>query len=324
MPGRETALELYRIMLKIRMTELKIAEIYPTDKIQSPVHLSIGQEAVSAGVCLAMEKTDHLYGTYRGHGVFIAKGGDIKKLMAELYGKDTGCSRGKGGSMHLVAPEVGLLGCSAIVASTIPVATGDAMASALCGRKRVSVTLFGDGAIEEGVFFESLNFAALKNLPVIYVCENNNYAVHSPLKDRHKITDLYKYGENLGVPGRRYDGFDAGVVYASMKQAVDDIRAGGGPVLLEYTTYRLYEHVGIGQDHLERYRDKGKLEYAKGHDSLEILEKRLQSEFAISRETFQKMEKAIAAEIEDAVQFAEESPFPDVKRLYEDLYKERE
>ncbi len=148
--SKEPLIRLYQLMLKIRLTEERIIQIYPSDKIQSPVHLCIGQEAVSAGVCGAMKISNHLYGTYRSHGIYIAKGGDLKKLFAELYAKESGCGRGKGGSMHLVAPEVGLMGCSAIVGSTIPVATGDALASKLQGTNRVAVAFFGDGGVDEG------------------------------------------------------------------------------------------------------------------------------------------------------------------------------
>jgi TPP-dependent pyruvate/acetoin dehydrogenase alpha subunit len=157
-----SGLELYRTMLRIRLAELRIVDIYPTDKIQSPVHLSIGQEAVAAGVCRALKSSDHVLGTYRGHAIYIAKGGDMNGMFAELYGKATGCAKGRGGSMHLVAPEAGLMGCSAIVGGTIPVAVGDALAAKMEGRGRVAAVFFGDGALDEGVFFESANFAVLK------------------------------------------------------------------------------------------------------------------------------------------------------------------
>ena len=312
MPISEKILtDLYKAMLKIRLAEKKIVELYPSDKIQSPVHLSLGQEAVSAGLGLALKRSDHLYGTYRNHGIYIAKGGDLKKMFAELYGKDSGCARGKGGSMHLVAPEVGLMGCSAIVASTIPVATGDALASKLQGRQRVVVAFFGDGAVDEGVFFESINFAALKNLPIIYVCENNEYAIHSKVTDRHKNTKLFEYGESLGVPGIRLNGSDAGEVYQSLHDQVENIRKGSGPALMEYMTYRWYEHVGPGLDHAEPYRLKGRFETAQKEDPL--------TRFVPTDAA--RWEKEIIAEIEEAVEFAEKSPFPDKSRLYEDLYK---
>jgi len=322
--NRETALGLYQTILRIRRTEERIVEIYPTDKIQSPVHLCIGQEAVSAGVCLALDRTDHLYGTYRSHGIFIAKGGDLKKLFAELYARDSGCARGKGGSMHLVAPEVGLMGCSAVVASTIPVATGDALASEMQGRKRVVVAFFGDGAVDEGVFFESINFAALKNLPIIFVCENNRYAIHSKVSARHKQTEIYRFGEGLGVEGRRFDGNAVEEVYASMRQAVDSVRKGGGPLLLEYLTYRWYEHVGPNLDHYEAYRDRKYLTEAAQRDPLKLAREFLRTRHGISEEIFEGLDARARQEVEEAVEFAERSPLPEPAQLYEGLFQEKE
>lgn len=318
-----TLSELYQVMLRIRLAEEKIAEIYPSDQIQSPIHLSVGQEAVAAGVCRALARSDRIYGTYRGHGLFIAKGGDLRRMFAELYGKDAGCARGKGGSMHLTAPEVGLMGCSAIVASTIPVATGDALASQMQGRKRVTVAFFGDGGVDEGIFFESINFAALKRLPVLFVCENNHYAVHSKVSDRHKQIELYKLGEGLGLPGRRLDGNDVTLVYSSMAQTVREIRNGGGPVLLEYVTYRWYEHVGPNRDHSEAYRDRERLAQALKKDPLEIARIRLQNQFGVSDQTLSQWKESILKDIEGAIAFAERSPLPDPERLLEDLYEEK-
>lgn len=318
---RETGVTLHKLMLRIRLSELKITEIYPSDKIQSPVHLSIGQEAISAGVSLALRPEDHIYGTYRGHGLYIARGGDLKKLFAELYAKDTGCSRGKGGSMHLAAPEKGLIGCSAIVASTIPVATGDALAAKLQKKDRIACAFFGDGAVDEGTFFESLNFAVLKQIPVLYICENNNYAVHSRVSDRHRQMDLYKLGEGLGVRGERFDGNDAAAVYRTTKEAVAEMRKNPRPLLLEYTTYRIYEHVGPGKDHGEQYRDQEKLRQALAEDPLRRSEAFLKTRFSVSDTEFGQWEKEISGEVEEAVRFAEDSPFPGPNRLYEDLFE---
>ncbi len=321
--NQETLSRLYQAMLKIRLAEEKIAEIYPSDKIQSPIHLCIGQEAISAGVCLALGPQDHIYGTYRGHGLYIARGGNLRKLFAELYGKDTGCTRGKGGSMHVVAPEVGLMGCSAIVASTIPVATGDALASALQGRVRVVASVFGDGAVDEGVFFESVNFAVLKKLPILYICENNNYAVHSRVSDRHKQTELSRYGESLGLEGKRFEGNDAWVVYLAVKGAVEKIRSGGEPMLLEFTTYRIYEHVGPGRDHQELYREHEKLDDALKNDPLLKIKSALAKKFGVTEESFGNWDKNFRKEVDEAVDFAEQSPFPESSGLHDDLYKER-
>lgn len=318
---RATNLSLYRTMLAIRRVEEKVSELYPTDKIQSPIHLSIGQEAIAAGVCKALGAEDRIYGTYRGHGLYVGRDGDLNKLFAELYGKDAGCSRGKGGSMHLIASELGLMGCSAIVASTIPIATGHALASQMTGRKYAVAALFGDGAVDEGVFFESINFAVLKNLPILFVCENNNYAVHSRVSDRHKQTELYRLGEGLGLPGKRLEGNDVRTVYTSIREAAQKIKEGGGPVFLEYMTYRLKEHVGCGADHEERYREREKLSVALNRDPLAEQKKILQEEFGVTAETFGQLENSLAQEIEEAVDFAEKAPFPGPSRLMEDLYR---
>src|SRR5439155_4707591 len=171
--------QLYRSLYRIRRVEEEIARVYPTDRIKSPVHLSIGQEAVSVGICSALRADDVVFGTYRGHALYLAKGGDLKQMVAELYGKVTGCARGKGGSMHLVDAAHGVMGASAVVGTTIPHAVGYAYAMKLRGEDRIVVSFFGDGATDEGVFDESLNFAALKRLPILFVCENNSYAIHT-------------------------------------------------------------------------------------------------------------------------------------------------
>lgn len=312
--------QLYRLMQTIRLAELRLCDIYPSDKIQSPVHLSIGQEAVATGVCHALLESDRIYGTYRGHGLYIAKGGNLKKMFAELYAKDTGCGRGKGGSMHLVAPDVGLMGCSAIVASTIPVAVGDALASQMQGRSRVTVAFFGDGAVDEGVFFESLNFATLKNLPIVFVCENNALAIHSKVSDRHKQTEIFRFGEGLGMFGQRLNGDDVFEVYATMGKAIEDVRKGGGPQLLEYMTYRWQEHVGPNQDHRESYRNQKEIDRALMNDPLVLAKGVLENHFQIDEEQFEQWESVIIEEIGEAVKFAEESPFPQPDQLHEGLY----
>lgn len=315
--------ELYQKMLTIRLAELEIVKIYPTDKIQSPVHLSIGQEAVAAGVCCALGQKDRIYGTYRGHGIYIGRGGGLKELFAELYAKDTGCARGKGGSMHLVAPKVGVMGCSAVVASTIPVAAGDALASQMKGTPYVVAAFFGDGAVDEGVFYESINFAALKKLPIVFVCENNGYAIHSRVADRHKQTELYRYGESLGMSGKRFDGNDVETVYTTMKQAVEEIRNGGEPRILEYTTFRHYEHVGIGQDMEERYRDPQELQKALQHDPIKWAQHILKAKFKITDAALKEWEAKIQKEIQKAIAFADASAFPSEDRLFTDLFLER-
>jgi TPP-dependent pyruvate/acetoin dehydrogenase alpha subunit len=315
-----TAIELYRSMLRIRLAEQKITEVYPSDKIQSPIHLSVGQEAIAAGVCRALAPSDHVHGTYRGHAFYLAKGGDMKRMFAELYGKDDGCARGKGGSMHLVDPDAGLMSCSAVVASTIPVATGDAFASSMQGRKRVVVSVFGDGAIDEGVFYESVNFAVLKKLPIIYVIENNWYAIHSKLPERRAQTELWRVCEGLGLVGQKFDGNHAGIVYDATADAVKAIRKGAGPRLLEFTAYRWHEHVGPGVDFHENYRRKNEQALAQKNDPLKLAKLDLKKRFKVTDENFALWEAETKREVEEAVDFAERSPFPAVERLFEDVY----
>lgn len=319
--SRPAAIALYQTMLRIRLAERRVSEIYPSDKIQSPIHLSTGQEAVSAGLCLALRRGDHLYGTYRGHGIYIAKGGNLGRMFAELYAKDTGCSGGKGGSMHLVAPEVGLMGCSAIVASTIPLAVGDAMAAKFRKMKRVSAAIFGDGAIDEGVFFESVNFAVLRNLPVLFLLENNGYAVHSRVKDRHKQLELCRITEGLGLPGKRFDGNDVFKVYEEVSRAADSIRRGRGPVLLEFVTDRWNEHVGANSDWNAPYRPPEERRLAERRDPLAQARVVLRRDYRVADADFLRWEKAVLKDVDRAVDFAERSPFPPVERLYEGVFK---
>ena len=202
----ETLRELYRMMVKIRRVELKIEELYPGDEMKTPVHLSLGQEAVAAGVCASLNENDSVLSNHRGHGHYLTKGGDLKAMIAELYCKQTGCTKGKGGSMHLIDTSVGLLGSSSIVGGCIPIATGVALGYVMQKEKRVSVAFFGDGAVDEGAFYESLNFAALKKLPVIFICENNFYAVGSHQRIRQLKDDIYRRAQCLSIPGYRVDG----------------------------------------------------------------------------------------------------------------------
>ncbi len=307
-------------MREIRLAELRVAEIYPDDHIQSPVHLSIGQEGVAVGVAAAMNPVDRMYATYRSHAVYLAKGGSLRGMFAELYARSTGCARGKGGSMHLVAPEFGLIGCSAIVAGTVPIATGDALASDRRGRAWVSVAFFGDGALGEGVVYESFNFAALHNLPVLYICENNELAVHSPIRQRHHNTALWQHGQPLGVPGARHDGNDVEVVHEATAAALDRIRAGGSPEFLEFTTCRWREHVGPRADLDESYRDPEAGTGTPEVDPIERLARRMKAAGEVTEAELAAWEDEMMRRIDDAVAFAASSPFPDASQLLEDVF----
>jgi pyruvate dehydrogenase E1 component alpha subunit len=305
---------IYRKLQLIRRAEEEVARIYPSDKIKSPVHLSIGQEAVTVGVCYALRDDDVVSATYRSHAAYIARGGELPALFAEMYGKDTGCCRGKGGSMHVAASDCFLLGTSAVVGTTIPVAVGYAMALKWEGKGRLAVSFFGDGATEEGVFSESLNFAALHKLPVLFVCENNGYAIHTPLSKRWATPRLCERVATYGIPARQITDGDVLSIWRSASEAYDSIRQGGGPVFIECHTYRWKEHVGPGEDYNAGYRTRDELRPWIEHDQVPIIGRTLDADVKLAIDA--EIERTIAS----AVEFAENSPFPDPKELYTDVY----
>lgn len=255
MMEKETARKLYRMLYYLRYVEEVIAAEYRQGLMKCPVHLYTGQEGVAAGVALNLAKEDYVTSNHRSHGHYLAKGGDLKKLMAEVYCLPSGCTGGWGGSQHLYAPEVGILGTSAIVSGGIPFATGIAQALLWEKRPNVSAVFFGDGATEEGNFYESLNYAALKGLPVLYVCENNGLAVHSPLQNRRAAkAELAGIAGSLGVKALQVDGNDAIAVYRAAKEVIAAMRREPQPYFLEAVTYRWKGHVSPDEDHGERYR----------------------------------------------------------------------
>ena len=297
-------------MYRIRRVEEKCCEVYASDKIQSPIHLSIGQELASVAVCAALRKTDKVFGSYRSHALYLAKGGKLRAFVAELYGKSTGCARGKGGSMHLVEPEAGLLGTSAIVGSLIPVATGYAWAQKLKGSSVVTVCFFGDGATEEGCYFEALNFAALHSLPILFVCENNGYAIHTPLTARQS-TSITSRAQAIGVPAistMTYEG-----TMRAAESLVDRVASGYGATLLEVRAPRMKEHVGPGEDWGQGYR---KRETEAGWtDPVECAEQDLDGPAVAAR-----IRAEVDAEVAFAFAFAAASPYPGPEELMEHLH----
>jgi TPP-dependent pyruvate/acetoin dehydrogenase alpha subunit len=301
--------------LRIRRVEEEIARVYPTDVIKSPVHLSIGQESVSVGLCEALRPEDAAFGTYRSHALYLAKGGNLRAMIAELYGKATGCAKGKGGSMHLIDVAAGVYGASAVVGTTIPHAVGYAYAVKLRRESRVVLCVFGDGAVDEGVFYESLNFAALKRLPILFACENNQYAIHTHQRTRQHAPDVCARAESLGVPAERIDDADVRAIAARAAHAVNGMRGGdAGPFLLECMTYRWKEHVGPGEDYALGYRDRSEAEPWVRNDQVAKLAAELDP---VERK---RIEDAVESEIADAFRFAEQSPFPDAAELYTDVY----
>lgn len=308
-------IELYSKIKLIREVEEKIREIYPSDKIKSPVHLSIGHEAIAVGVCHALETTDTIFGYYRSHAIYLAKGGDLKRMMAELYGKKDGCAGGWGGSMHLVDMAVGVNSTTAIVASSVPNAVGYAYANKLQGNNRVVVSFFGDGATEEGVIWESLNFAALHKLPILFVCENNSLAIHTRQEQRQAVTDISARARAFGLDTVQLKGNDANLVYVEAKDCIDRIREGHGPYFMELETSRWLEHVGPGEDWKLGYRTAEEVTPWQAEDGVIIAAKR------VDDSTRQRIDDEIAHQIDQAIKFAENSHFPDPQELLDYVYR---
>ena len=312
--GSNIATRLYRGVRLIRRVEEEVARIYPSDRIKSPVHLSIGQESVAVGICDALLPEDYVSVTYRSHAAYIARGGNLRAMFAELYGKAVGNAGGKAGSMHLIDMAHNVLGASAVVGTTIPIALGYALAIRRRRENRVVVAFFGDGATEEGVFHESLNFAALKRLPVLFVCENNQLAIHQPIDKRWATNRLCERVETYGIPAARIADGNTDAIRAAAQESIAGMRTGDGPSFMECLTYRWREHVGPGEDYDAGYRDWTALEAWQARDEMERLGAQL-GEAARAR-----IDDDIEARIADAVKFAENSPFPASEELYTNVY----
>jgi pyruvate dehydrogenase E1 component alpha subunit len=312
----QTLTRLYREVLRIRLVEERIAAVYAEQQMRCPVHLSIGQEAAAVGVCAHLTATDWIMSGHRSHGHYLAKGGNLKAMMAEMYGKVTGCTRGKGGSMHLVDLAAGFLGAVPIVGSTIPIVVGAAWGTRLRGEQRLLVSFFGEGATEEGVFHEALNFAALKKLPVLFVCENNFYSVYSPLSVRQPANrEVYELARGHGVATWHGDGNDVGGVYEMAGEAIAHARSGAGPAFIELKTYRWREHCGPNYDNDIGYRDEAEFLGWKEKCPLNRLEQRLLAAGAVDAAAIDRWRAEITSEMDDALAFAKASPFPGADEL---------
>lgn len=310
---------MYRTMLRIRFFEERVAELAEAGEVNCPCHLYIGQEAVATGVCATLDKRDYVWGGHRSHGHYLAKGGDMRAMMAEIYGRSTGCSEGRGGSMHLFAPDVGIMGTVPLVSATIPLAVGAALASKMRADGRVSLSFFGDGATEEGHFHESLNLAAVYQLPVIFVCENNFYASHMALLERQAEDNIYKSGEAHGIPGIQVDGNDVAAVYLATVEALDRARSGRGPTLIECRTYRWRGHVGPSWDMDVGLKRKDELKEWLPRDPVARVRERM-IDLGIERGTLARIEQDARAEVEDAAAFARQSPYPNKSQMLEHVF----
>lgn len=301
--------------MRIRMVEERIAELYPEQQMRCPVHLSIGQEGIAVGICHALAREDAVMSGHRAHAHYLAKGGDLKRMLAEIYGKETGCCKGRGGSMHLIDLAVNFLGSTPIVGGTIPIATGVAWAYHLRREPRVVVVFFGEGATEEGVWHESINFAELHKLPIIFVCENNLYSVYTHISERQPARSVSALAAAHGLRVLTGDGNNVAQVYDLGRQAQAHARSGQGPVFMELTTYRWREHCGPNYDNDLGYRSQVEFDEWRQRDPLEQL---VHSALTAGLQTDElvAMKTRITHEIDEAVAFARESPFPVGESLY--------
>lgn len=317
----EFAHRMFRDILRVRMVEERLRDLYPEAEMRCPTHFSIGQEAVAVGVCSQLERDEVVTSAHRSHAHYLAKGGDLKSMIAELYGKRTGCASGKGGSMHLIDQAAGFVGAVPIVGSTIAIGTGVAFASVLRGVPKVAVIFFGDAAVETGVFHESMNFAALHKLPVVMICENNLYSVLSPLTVRQPVgRPISALADGHGIANWRGDGNDLDVVYKLGSKALAHARAGNGPAFLEFATYRWFEHCGPLDDEQLGYRPAGELEAWKDRDPVSQYAERLRGREILDEDKISIMRKEISDEIDEAVKFAKASPFPSRDELTTHLF----
>jgi acetoin:2,6-dichlorophenolindophenol oxidoreductase subunit alpha len=314
-------LDKYIIMKKIRMFEEKVADLIKVGEITTPCHLYIGQEAVAAGVCANLSKEDFVFSTHRSHGHFIAKGGDLDSMMAEIYCKETGCSKGRGGSMHLSDPNIGFPGSTAIVGGDIPLAVGAALAFKTKKKNNVSVVFFGDGAVSEGVFFEALNFSSLYNLPVIFICENNLFSTHMPISKILNNTNITELIHGFKLFKHRVDGNDVLAVEEAMKQSIERATKGEGPSFIECLTYRWRGHVGPNLDIDKGIRTKEELDSWINRCPIKQYEKYLIDNHIVSETQLFDENRKIAQEIDIALEFAQNSPYPDGKEVLKNVFR---
>jgi len=317
----DTARTLYREMMHIRRCEEQLVRSYAQGMIPGACHTYIGEEAIATGVCAHLRSDDTVLSTHRGHGHALAKGVPAREVIAELFGRATGCSQGRGGSMHLFKPEVGMLGTSGIVGPSILMATGAGYSYKLTRTDRVSVVFFGDGAVGNGAFHEGVNMAAIWNLPVIFVCENNMYATEVAFASVARNTNVAERGHIYGLPGVAVDGNDVAAVYAAAGEAVRRARAGEGPTLLECRTYRTRAHSEGMRD--AGYRTKEEVEEWKARDPIAAYGARLIADGSATADELQEIERGVVAVIAEALTFATDSPWPDPATATAHVYSEK-
>jgi pyruvate dehydrogenase E1 component alpha subunit len=315
--SKEKAINVYTKMLEIRLFEEKVFELYGQNLVPGTIHLYAGEEAVAVGVCSNLTKDDYIISTHRGHGHCIAKGADLRKTMAEILGKKTGYCKGKGGSMHIADFAIGMLGATAVVGAGLPIAVGAGLSAKLRGTKQVVACFFGDGASNQGTFHESLNMASVWKLPVIFVCENNLYAMGTCQSRVMNIENIADRAVAYGISGVVVDGNDVLAVHEAACKAIEDIRSGSGPVLIECKTYR---HKGHSRVDPAKYRPKKEVEEWLAKDPIKRFRDRVLQENALTEAEIRQIDGEVAERIEDAVRFATSSPYPAPEEALEDVY----
>ena len=316
MLGKEDQIGMLRLMYTIRQFEEKARQLFRQGLIYGALHPYVGQEAVAVGACAALENDDFVVSTHRGHGHCIAKGADLKRMMAELLGRETGYSKGRGGSMHMFSVEEGLLGGNGIVGGGLPIALGSAFSAQYRQSGQVTLCFFGEGAASNGTFHESMNLASLWRLPVVYICENNLYAATTPVSDSAPIENIADRASAYGCPGLVVDGNDVVSVYEAVQQAVARARAGEGPTLIECKTFRFYPHCMVIPEH----RRKAEVEEWRRKDPIVRFEKRLLEEHLMTHEEQEKIKREVKNAIEEAVNFAKESRYPGVETVADGVW----
>jgi acetoin:2,6-dichlorophenolindophenol oxidoreductase subunit alpha len=322
--SNETKMEMLKRMLRIRIFDEVASELQTKGDVPGPMHTSIGQEAEVVGACMALSNKDYMTGNHRSHGHPIGKGAALKPLMAELLGKETGVCKGRGGSMHLADFSVGSLGESGIVGAGMPIATGAALSAKLRGTDQVGLTFFGDGASNAGPFHEALNLASIWKLPVIFLCENNGYAVTTRATDVVPVKNISDRAAAYNVPGEVVDGQDILAVYEATSRAVKRARSGAGPTLLDVKTYRYRDHAEFGRmgDSVGSYRTREEVEAARLRDPIDMFAKVLMDTGVLTEHGVEAIRKEIAKEVDEAVEFAKSSAYPDVSTAYDFLFVE--
>jgi len=324
-PEKDKMLQLLYSMLRIRLVEEKIAEYYPEQEMRCPVHLSIGQESVAVGVCANLNSDDYVLSSHRSHGYYLAKGGDLNAMISEIYGKRDGCCQGVGGSMHLFDQKVSFLGSIPIVGSAIPIAAGVAFGTLMKKESKLTTVFFGDGAVEEGVFHETLNFAALKKIPLLLICENNFYSVYSPLSVRQPPTrEILSIAEGHGIQSYQGDGNNVLEVYRLANRAIEQIRSGNGPIFLEFKTYRWREHCGPYYDNNLGYRTEEEYLTWRNRCPVEHLKQYLIQHNLITLEIFERISQKIRNEIQTAFEKARSAGFPNKNDFFHHIYAEND